>query len=139
GSTYETLMRREHAKRVVMLDPNIRQSFIADRDRHLARMRRMIAMADIVKLSDEDLAWFGESGAPDEIAERWLAAGPRLIILTRGAAGATGYTATAKVDVPARPVEIVDAVGAGDTFNAGMLTALHEAGHLSKPALARLT
>ena len=70
GSTYESLMRREHDKRVTMLDPNIRRDFIPDKAAHLARMHRMIAMADIVKLSDEDLDWFGETGTPDEIASR---------------------------------------------------------------------
>ena len=70
GSTYESLMRREHGKRVTMLDPNIRPDFIPDKAAHLARMHRMIAMADIVKLSDEDLDWFGETGTADEIASR---------------------------------------------------------------------
>ncbi len=68
GSTYEALMARECARRVIMLDPNIRPAFIPDREKHLARMNRMVAMADIVKLSDEDLKWFGETGSVDDIA-----------------------------------------------------------------------
>lgn len=56
GSVYEALMVREAPRRVMFLDPNIREIFIPDRQKHLARMRRMIALADIVKLSDEDLA-----------------------------------------------------------------------------------
>ena len=62
GSTYESLMRREHESRVMMLDPNIRPNFIPDKAKHLRRIRAMMAMADIVKLSDEDLNWFGEAG-----------------------------------------------------------------------------
>ncbi len=138
GSAYEALMRREHSRRVTMLDPNIRPNFIPDAAAHRARMMRMVAMADIVKLSDEDLAWFGESGSPDDIARRWLALGPKLVLVTRGGDGATGYTATATVKVPARRVDVVDTVGAGDTFNAGVLAALHEKGLLTKIAIARL-
>lgn len=139
GSTYEALMRREHAARVTMLDPNIRAAFIADKPAHLARMRRMIAMADIVKLSDEDLAWFGETGGHDEIAARWLGMGPKLVVVTRGGDGAVGYTARDRVEVPAREVTVADTVGAGDTFNAGILGSLHENGLLEKAAIAALS
>ena len=138
GSAYEALMRREHATRVTMLDPNIRPNFIPDPAAHRARMMRMVAMADIVKLSDEDLGWFGETGDTDEVARRWLGLGPKLILVTRGGEGATGYSATATVKVPAWRVEVVDTVGAGDTFNAGVLAALHERGVLTKSAVAKL-
>lgn len=139
GSTYEALMRREHGSRVIMLDPNIRAAFIADKPRHLERMLRMIAMADIVKLSDEDLAWFGESGPEEEIARRWLAMGPRLVILTHGGRGATAYSAEHSVTVGARRVTVVDTVGAGDTFNAGLLASLHDNALLTKTAVAELS
>lgn len=138
GSAYEAVMRREHSTRVTMLDPNIRPNFIPDPAAHRARMMRMVAMADIVKLSDEDLAWFGESGDAGEIAQRWLGLGPKLILVTRGGDGATGYSTTATVKVPARRVEVVDTVGAGDTFNAGVLAALNERGLLTKDAIAQI-
>lgn len=139
GSSYEELMRREHKSRVVMLDPNIRKAFISDRKKHLARMHRMIAMADIVKLSDEDLDWFGESGSHDEIAARWLKLGPKLVVITRGSKGVVGYTSNGRVEVPAEPVDVVDTVGAGDTINAGILGALHDRGLLQKEKVASLT
>lgn len=139
GSSYETLMRREYRQRVTMLDPNLRPAFVEDREKHLQRMYRMIAMADIVKLSDEDAAWFGETGSHDEIAARWLEMGPKLVVVTAGAKGATGYTATSKIAVPARKATVVDTVGAGDTFNAGILAALHDAGLLTKKAVATLS
>jgi fructokinase len=139
GSTYEALMRREKDGRVIMLDPNIRAAFVPDKERHLARMRRMIAMADIVKLSDEDLAWFGESGTHDEIAARWLGMGPKLMVITAGSKGASGWTKDGKVSVPSKRVNVVDTVGAGDTFNAGILAALHDAGLLTKGAVASLS
>lgn len=140
GSTYEELMRREHKRRVTMLDPNIRPSFIPDAAKHQARIRRMMAQADIVKLSDEDLAWFGEPGTAEETATRWLDHGPKLVIVTAGSKGATGYTKNGRATVTPAPVTVVDTVGAGDTFNAGVLASLYGQGLLSsKASLADLS
>ncbi|MCX7303385.1 MAG: carbohydrate kinase [Hyphomicrobiales bacterium] len=139
GSTYEALMRREAGKRVTMLDPNIRPAFIPDREKHMARMDRMIAMADILKLSDEDLTWFGETGATDDVMAHWLDRGPKLIVVTQGSKGAVGYTKHHKVTVKPMPVKVVDTVGAGDTFNAGILASLHDQGSLSRSRVAKLS
>lgn len=139
GSTYESLMLREHGKRVMMLDPNIRKDFIPDKASHMARLRRMIALADIVKLSDEDLAWFGETGTDTEIARRWLTMGPKLVAITHGSKGAKGYTDRFEISVPAPAVTVADTVGAGDTFNAGILASLSRMGLLTKDAISRLT
>ena len=139
GSTYEALMRREHGRRVMMFDPNIRRNFIRDKPSHLARMNRMLAMADIVKLSDEDLDWFGEAGPTEAIAARWLKLGPKLIVVTRGGKGAVAYSARHSVAVDAEKVKVVDTVGAGDTVNAGILASLRDQGLLTKAALASLT
>jgi len=139
GSAYEALMRREHARRVTMLDPNIRPGFIADKQKHRARIQRMIAMADIVKLSDQDLAWFGHEGDQEDFVRGWLDHGPKLIVVTRGAEGATGYTRDETVHVPSQRVSVIDTVGAGDTFNAGLLASLHDQGLLGKEPLGRLS
>jgi len=143
GSAYEALMTREAPHRVTMIDPNIRPSFITDAPAYRARIERMIALADIVKLSDEDLHWLAGSGniaalARDLLAPDPAAPGPRVICITEGARGARGITATGEVFVPASPVAVADTVGAGDTFNAGLLAALHAAGALRKDALAAL-
>jgi fructokinase len=132
-------MQREHRHRTTMLDPNIRPGFIPDREKHRARMLRMIRMADIVKLSDEDLDWFGETGTPAEIAARWLSFGPKLVVMTKGGAGAVGYTASHTVTVPSPKVTVADTVGAGDTFNAGLLASLNEQGLLTKAGIAALS
>jgi fructokinase len=139
GSAYEALMRREHGRRMTMLDPNIRKDFVPDKPAHLARLKRMIAMADIVKLSDEDLDWFGEAGSQDEAAAGWLKQGPALIVVTHGARGANAYSRHGKTSIAARKADIVDTVGAGDTFNAGILASLEESGLLSKAAIAGLS
>ena len=139
GSTYESLMKREQARRLMMFDPNIRPAFIPDRKKHLGRMNRMLAMADIVKLSDEDLAWFGEAGTHEEIIARWLRLGPSLVVLTRGSKGAIGYSLNHTVTIEPKLVKVVDTVGAGDTFNAGILASLHEQNALSKQAVGNLS
>lgn len=139
GSTYEALMAREHERRVVMLDPNIRPGFIPDRAKHADRIRRMVSMADVVKLSDEDLAWFGEPGSQEEVARAWLQRGPKLIVVTLGAKGAVAYSRHHTVSVGQEKVAVVDTVGAGDTFNAGVLASLSEQKLLSKTAIAELS
>ncbi len=84
GGTYEEMMRREHKSRVISFDPNIRTSFIKDKAAHRARMDRMLAMSDIVKLSDEDLVFFDAGGDFDGFAARLLAGNAKLVAMTRG-------------------------------------------------------
>jgi fructokinase len=139
GATYEALMAREAANRVMMIDPNIRPSFIKDPAHYRARIARMIALADIVKLSDEDLHWLQGDGDITALARGILAQGPKVVFITEGATGARGITATDEVFVAAQKVTVADTVGAGDTFNAGVLAALHQAGALSKPGVATLS
>lgn len=139
GATYEALLAREHKNRVISLDPNIRPGFIRDKPAHMARIMRMAAGSDIVKFSDEDLEWFGMRGNHDELAAQWLKCGPKLVIVTRGADGAAGYTTRGKVEVASEKVDVVDTIGAGDTFDAGVLAALKRAGLLTKGQVARLT
>ena len=133
GRTYETLMLREAPKRVTMIDPNIRPDFITDEPGFRTRITRMLAAADIVKISDEDLAWLGRDVAG------LLAGGARIVCLTEGAKGVTAHFAAGALTVPARRVAVVDTVGAGDTFNAGLLAGLERAGVLTKEALTTIT
>jgi fructokinase len=138
GSAYEALMARQASTHVTMLDPNVRPNFVTDAPTYRQRLERMIALADIVKISDEDLSWLLGGDDPETTAASLLSRGPKVVILTRGSDGATGLTANARVAVKPRPVSVVDTVGAGDTFNAGVLTLLHERGRLSKKAIAEL-
>ena len=138
GATYEALLVREHVKSVISLDPNIRPGFIKDADAHKARILRMAALSDIIKFSDEDLEWFGMEGDEEQLARQWLAIGPKLVIITKGADGAVGYTANARVAVPSQRVTVVDTIGAGDTFDAGVLASLKRDGLLTKAAVAAL-
>lgn len=141
ANTYATLLEREGKTRAVMMDPNIRPQFIKDIDTYRARLDRMLALADIVKVSDEDLNWMMPKPASlQEKVQAVLKAGPGVVILTRGGEGATGFLADGTdVSVPAARVEIVDTVGAGDTFNAGVLAKLYELGALQKDQLQNLS
>lgn len=140
ASTYEALQAREAPARVTMIDPNIRPGFIAGKEtEYRARIDRMIGRADIVKLSDEDLHWLMGAGDVSELARQVLALGPKIVFITEGAAGARAVTATQNRFVAATKVAVADTVGAGDTFNAGVLAALDEAGALTKAALAGIS
>ena len=139
GSTYEALLAREAANRVISFDPNIRADFIPDAEVHRARMRRMIAGSDIVKVSDEDLAWIEPGRSSEDVIDEWIAGGTSVVVVTMGADGARAVISDCTVDVAGVPVEVVDTVGAGDTFHAGFLAGLRQQGLLSKPALQKIT
>ena len=139
ASTYEALQAREAPSRVTMIDPNIRPGLITDQASYRARIDRMMARADIVKLSDEDLHWLMGAGELLVLARQIIARGPKIVFLTEGARGARAVTATQDRFVAAQKVVVADTVGAGDTFNAGALAALHQAGALTKTALAAVT
>ncbi|MEM1386812.1 MAG: carbohydrate kinase [Pseudomonadota bacterium] len=138
GSAFEALMQREEGRRLMVIDPNIRTSFISDETAFRARMSRMIAMADIVKVSDEDLHWLEGEGTVSALAHGILQKGPRLVLVTEGARGAHGYSAHARAFVPANQVRVADTIGAGDTFNAGALDALRQMSALTKEAIGDL-
>ncbi len=136
GDAYETLLKRESAKRVISLDPNIRPGFIKDKQAHMARITRMAGLSDIVKFSDEDLEWFGLHGDHAALAAHWLNGGAKLVIITKGAEGAEGYTKDFMVSVPGEKAEVVDTVGAGDTFDAGVLASFKMQNLLTKQKIA---
>lgn len=143
ASTYESLQTREAASRVIMIDPNIRKGFIAGQeDAYRARITRMVARSDIVKFSDDDLQWYvGAAFFGNDLqtaARSVLSQGPKLVLLTEGAKGAHALSAKHTRFAAAPRVDVADTVGAGDTFNAGVLAALHARGALSKSGIASL-
>jgi len=139
GAAIEALAARLHPRVPVMLDPNIRPFFIGDEPAYRARLDRLFAMADLVKLSGDDLDWLMPGAAPEQAAAAILARGARVVLQTGGASGARAHWPGGTLAAPALRVEVADTIGAGDTFNAGVLAALDRAGLLSRRGLDRLT
>lgn len=139
GAALEALMQREARSRVVSLDPNIRSSQVKDRRAYVARINRMIALCDILKISDEDVAWITGKSDLAASARKWLKAGAKIVVVTRGGEGVEAYTRRDVVKLAAIKVKVADTVGAGDTFTAGLLAALRRVSLLDKPALAAIS
>ncbi|WP_289040142.1 carbohydrate kinase [uncultured Aliiroseovarius sp.] len=141
ADTYAQLAQTGAAGRLVMLDPNIRPGFIEDTARYTARLRRLFALADIIKVSDEDLDWLHPG--PDDLRRKagfLLKEGPAIVIVTKGADGAAAFTAEGvKAEAKSDPITVVDTVGAGDTFNAGLLAKLSDLDLLNKTAIRDIT
>ena len=131
ASSLAALVRREHGRRLVMLDPNIRPVLATD-PQYRPRLDALISQSTNVKASDADVAWLFPALPLAEAAHTLLACGPRLVVLTLGAEGAIGVTADAEVKVPAPVVEVVDTIGAGDAFGAALLAWLHDHDRLSR-------
>jgi len=130
ASTLIDLVRREHGRRVVMLEPNIRLGLIPD-DEYRARLQEVIAQSTIVKGSEADLAWLYPGASYQSAAEELLEAGARLVVVTLGASGAFGAQPDSHATVDAAPVEVVDTTGAGDAFGAALLAWLFDHGALN--------
>jgi fructokinase len=138
ATTLRGLVERERSRALIAYDPNIRLNV----EPSLSPWRDMLAWmqprCDLLKISDEDLQLLLPGTAPEAFAQAALDAGVKLVVVTRGGEGALGWTARHHVAVPPVPVQVVDTVGAGDTFQAALLTWLAERGQLSSAGLAGL-
>lgn len=134
------LAARDHA--TVSFDPNPRPTLIGDAHDVRARLEQLIGYSDVVKASDEDIAWlYGAGGDPGQVLALWGQLGPSLVVMTRGGDGALMHvTATGETEsVAGRSVSVVDTVGAGDSFQSGLLSGLLDPGLLgSADARSRL-
>ena len=119
---------REHS--TVSYDPNVRPSLMGDRGGAESTIERLVALSDVVKVSDEDLAWLFPAESPADAALRWLALGPALVVVTLGSEGALAACDAGSVSVPPVRVEVADTVGAGDSFMSGLIDGLWSAGLL---------
>jgi fructokinase len=133
GATLAALVEREAGDRIVCLDPNVRPAALDAGT--LARLEELLPACDVIKTSDEDLALLAPGTDPERLAADWLTRGPALVVLTRGGRGAVALHASGRSEVPGRPVDVVDTVGAGDAFTAGLLHHLASSGLVDRAAL----
>jgi len=122
AATIETMLDDRPVGCAVMVDVNCRPRVVDDRDRYVSRLERVFAHADIVKVSDEDLAYLRPGVEPLEAARAVLSRGPRAVLLTAGASSVHVLTASSESEVPVPRVAVVDTIGAGDSFSGGFLT-----------------
>lgn len=139
ASAIETLLHREAGRRVISLDPNVRPRVVGDLSRYRERFERLLAHATIVKASDEDIELLYSTQDLVSAARSWLKLGPKLIIVTRGENGPIAVSHTFVLERPAPQVHVVDTVGAGDTFHAGLLSWLDANSLLTPDAIAHLS
>jgi fructokinase len=125
-------------QRLISYDPNIRLSVVPEIALWRTRVDAWLAIADLVKVSQEDLQSLYPGADDAEIARSWAARGPGLVVVTRGGAGAVAYHGGAQIEVAAPAVKVVDTVGAGDSFQAALLHGLCQHGVVSRATLAAL-
>lgn len=139
GDTLAGLARRISGGCLVSYDPNVRPTIEPDMDVWRARLDELLPSLAILKISAEDFGLLFGAIDIGEQAGRWLEAGPSLVVVTGGKDGADAWTGTRHVHRPGLSVDVVDTVGAGDTFQAALLARLDETGKLDRALLSDLT
>ena len=112
----------------IVFDPNIRPAVMSDRVEYVKQVERWVSISSSVKVSDDDIYWLYPGVELDLVANKWLAMGPELVVVTFGDKGLTGYRKDEKVAVDAKKVVVADTVGAGDTVGAVLVEAIIEDG-----------
>lgn len=127
---------RDHA--TISYDPNCRPAISPDVAAARAQAELFVAASDIVKASDEDLAWLYPHRTPEETLEAWLKLGPAIVALTRGAAGPVVLARRGRVEMTAEAITVADTVGAGDSFMAALISGLAQLEALGSGGRQRL-
>ncbi len=141
GTAVRATMAAARPTATVSYDPNARPSLMGEAAQARALIEEGIASSDVVKLSDEDVAWLCPGQSIGEALDGWAGLGPAVLVVTRGGDGATVRVVSTgeEVTLPAPTIRVVDTVGAGDSFMAGLVSGLLDAGLLGGPeARARL-
>jgi fructokinase len=140
AASLEALVTRERPRRFISYDPNVRPSIVPDPDLWRRRVAALTAQAHLVKASIEDIQFLYPGAPVESVLRDWLARGAGIAVATMGEVGAMAVTRQGfAARVSARAVKVIDTVGAGDTFQAALLTWLAEHGNLSPDGLATLS
>jgi len=139
AATQRALVEREHRRSLIAYDPNIRLNVEPDIQRWRDTLAWMLPRTHLLKVSEEDVGLLFPGAELDALAREWLSQGVALVVITRGGEGALAWTASAQARSEAVRIELVDTVGAGDTFQAALLTWLAEHDALSAPSLRGLS
>jgi fructokinase len=126
-----------HRERVtVVFDPNCRPSLTPDLAGYKKKLENWLKLAHLVKVSDQDLSWLEPDKTLEEVAQDWLSRGPKAVIITRGEHGSMLFRAgKPNLEIETPKVKVIDTVGAGDTFTAGLMVGLLEHGHSNSAQL----
>lgn len=139
GQTLRAFAQLHAGKRLISYDPNIRPTVIADMDVWRTNLQDWLMVADLIKVSQEDLALLYPGQDPVEIIRSWLNNMPSLVVLTQGEKGAVGVNRQGIVHVPAVEIAVMDTVGAGDSFQSALLHGLNQHGAFEKSCLEQLS
>src|SRR4051794_2733840 len=132
----KALIADARASSTISFDPNCRPNLVKDKPAYLARMAEFAGHADLIKMSDVDFAYLHGDEPLEQRASALLGQGTSLVVITRGNNGAMAWHAKAgHVEVTAPKVAVADTIGAGDSFQAALLVALHKQGRLVRPQL----
>ena len=139
GTSWQWLVEQVAGGCVIYFDANIRPDFIEDKDKYLERFEQFTRKVDIIKISEEDYSYlYGEQDF-EKVSAEWLEKGIKLIVLTLGEKGAKViFDGGKEISVGIEPVKVIDTIGAGDSFNAGLLFDLDKQKMLDQEKLASI-
>ena len=136
GERVVAALRRARGHATTSFDPNIRPLVTPDRASVAALVERQVALASLVKASEEDLEWLYPGRAVEDSLSVWARRGPKFCVATLGGRGAVAQLGADRLNVAAPRVDVVDTVGAGDSFMSALLAAMDRDGALGPQAAA---
>jgi fructokinase len=139
AATHRLLVERERSHRVIAYDPNVRLHVVPEIERWTGTLDWMAQRTHLLKVSSEDISLLYPHQSIHSVAEGWLRQGVLVVVVTYASKGVMAFTSRGTVGADAVQTQVVDTVGAGDTFQAALLTWLAENDHLSVDALASIS